>query len=209
MEEPCKMAFKCHEVVDPRASCSQRAAQLSVDASAVNANGLAAANTVMNQPMGHQPMMAHDGSAPQHFMAAIPVQPVIAAGAFSPATATLSQADVRIRTADIRSKQLIFSQGKRYQLGFFFQLLQQPLVMTPAQSQLQEQLQRKHEELQQLIYQQQQELRLVSDQLLMARYGLLPASLLSVSLLHQHLFNLHKVYDSPSFSENGIMMYLT
>uniref|UniRef100_A0A1B6CYF0 Circadian locomoter output cycles protein kaput n=1 Tax=Clastoptera arizonana TaxID=38151 RepID=A0A1B6CYF0_9HEMI len=60
-------------------------------------------------------------------------------------------------------------------------LLRQPLVMTSAQSQIQDQLQRKHEHLQQLIIQQQEELRRVSEQLLMARYGLLP-SLLNVSL---------------------------
>lgn len=53
--------------------------------------------------------------------------------------------------------------------------------MTPAQSQIQDQLQRKHEELQHLIVQQQEELRRVSEQLLMARYGLLP-SIVNVSL---------------------------
>lgn len=45
--------------------------------------------------------------------------------------------------------------------------------MTTAQTQIQDQLQRKHEELQHLIVQQQEELRRVSEQLLMARYGLL------------------------------------
>lgn len=47
--------------------------------------------------------------------------------------------------------------------------------MTSTQSHIQDQLQRKHEELQQLIVQQQEELRRVSEQLLMARYGLLPS----------------------------------
>lgn len=60
------------------------------------------------------------------------------------------------------------------------ELLRQPLIMTTAQSQLQDQLQRKHEQLQQLIVQQQEELRRVSEQLLMARYGLLP-SLINVN----------------------------
>lgn len=45
--------------------------------------------------------------------------------------------------------------------------------MTPAQSQLQAELQRKHAELQAIIGQQQAELRRVSEQLLMARLGLL------------------------------------
>lgn len=49
------------------------------------------------------------------------------------------------------------------------------IVMTSTQTHVQDQLQRKHEELQQLIAQQQEELRRVSEQLLMARYGLLPS----------------------------------
>lgn len=53
--------------------------------------------------------------------------------------------------------------------------------MTTTQTHIQDQLQRKHEELQQLIVQQQEELRRVSEQLLMARYGLLP-SIVSVAL---------------------------
>ena len=54
--------------------------------------------------------------------------------------------------------------------------------MTTAQSQIQEQLQRKHEELQRLIMQQQEELQRVSEQLLMARYGLLSPIHLNVTL---------------------------
>ncbi|KAJ8943591.1 hypothetical protein NQ318_006593 [Aromia moschata] len=50
------------------------------------------------------------------------------------------------------------------------------LVMSTAQSQLQADLQRKNAELQAIIGQQQQELRRVSEQLLMARLGLLPGS---------------------------------
>lgn len=44
--------------------------------------------------------------------------------------------------------------------------------MTSTQTILQDQLQRKHEELQQLIVHQQDELRRVSEQLIMARYGM-------------------------------------
>lgn len=47
------------------------------------------------------------------------------------------------------------------------------MAMSPAQSQLQADLQRKHAELQAIIGQQQAELRRVSEQLLMARLGLL------------------------------------
>ncbi|XP_074028259.1 circadian locomoter output cycles kaput protein Clock isoform X1 [Leptinotarsa decemlineata] len=50
------------------------------------------------------------------------------------------------------------------------------MVMSPVQSQLQVDLQKKHAELQAIIGQQQQELRRVSEQLLMARLGLLPGS---------------------------------
>ncbi|XP_063982550.1 circadian locomoter output cycles protein kaput isoform X2 [Diachasmimorpha longicaudata] len=47
------------------------------------------------------------------------------------------------------------------------------IVMTTALSQNQDELQRKHEELQQLIVHQQEELRRVSEQLFIARYGIL------------------------------------
>ncbi|XP_033327673.2 circadian locomoter output cycles kaput protein Clock [Megalopta genalis] len=52
-------------------------------------------------------------------------------------------------------------------------LHQQGIVMTPQQNQIQDELQRKHEELQQLIVHQQEELRRVSEQLFIARYGIL------------------------------------
>ncbi|XP_076623852.1 circadian locomoter output cycles kaput protein Clock isoform X2 [Colletes latitarsis] len=52
-------------------------------------------------------------------------------------------------------------------------LHQQGIVMTPVQNQIQDELQRKHEELQQLIVHQQEELRKVSEQLFIARYGIL------------------------------------
>ncbi|RZB94416.1 clock, partial [Asbolus verrucosus] len=48
------------------------------------------------------------------------------------------------------------------------------VIMTPVQTQIQMDLQRKHAELQAIIGQQQAELRRVSEQLLMARLGLLP-----------------------------------
>ncbi len=48
------------------------------------------------------------------------------------------------------------------------------VVLTPAQNQVQDHLQRRHEELQKLIVHQQEELRRVSEQLIMTRYGILP-----------------------------------
>lgn len=64
--------------------------------------------------------------------------------------------------------------------------------MTPAQNQIQDELQRKHEELQQLIMHQQEELRKVSEQLL--KYGILS---LNVSLIN--LFNLFNNYKFNKF----------
>lgn len=49
--------------------------------------------------------------------------------------------------------------------------LHAPVVLTSAPNQIQDHLQRKHEELQKIIVQQQEELRRVSEQLFMARYG--------------------------------------
>lgn len=82
-------------------------------------------------------------------------------------------------------------------------------MMSPAQTQYQEQLQRKHEELQQMILQQQQELRLVSDQLLMARYGILPASLLNVcTLVFFLLENYVKMMIECSFSPYYVYFFI-
>nr|CAD7407784.1 unnamed protein product [Timema cristinae] len=60
------------------------------------------------------------------------------------------------------------------------ELVRQPITIT--QTHIQDELQRKHEELQQLIVQQQEELRRVSEQLFMARYGLLPSLQLNGTL---------------------------
>ncbi|XP_059609357.1 circadian locomoter output cycles protein kaput [Phlebotomus argentipes] len=88
---------------------------------------------------------------PPQYLTAIPVQPVLAPAPFTAAATVISP---------LQPTELIHS----------------GVVMTPAQSQIQDQLQRKHEELQHLIVQQQEELRRVSEQLLMARYGLLPVN---------------------------------
>jgi circadian locomoter output cycles kaput protein len=55
------------------------------------------------------------------------------------------------------------------------------VIMSPAQNHIQDHLQRKHEELQKLIVQQQDELRRVSEQLFMARHGIIP-SIVNVSV---------------------------
>lgn len=56
-------------------------------------------------------------------------------------------------------------------------------VLSSAQNQIQDHLQRKHEELQKIIIEQQNELRRVSEQLFMARYGIVP-SIVNVSVPH-------------------------
>ncbi|XP_075991228.1 circadian locomoter output cycles kaput protein Clock isoform X2 [Anticarsia gemmatalis] len=61
-----------------------------------------------------------------------------------------------------------------------------PIVVSPDQAQVQEQLQRKHEELQQMIVRQQEELRQVKEQLLLARLGIL-----------QPLINVQSPYVNP------------
>lgn len=94
---------------------------------------------------------------PPQYLAAIPVQPVLTSN--FPVGSNVIPAP--LPTSD---------------------LLNSNLVMTPAQNQMQDQLQRKHEELQHLIVQQQEELRRVSEQLIMARYGLLPAAIVNVSV---------------------------
>lgn len=55
------------------------------------------------------------------------------------------------------------------------------VVLAQNQNQIQNHLQRKHEELQKLIVQQQDELRRVSEQIFMARYGIIP-SIVNVSI---------------------------
>ncbi|XP_063228612.1 circadian locomoter output cycles protein kaput isoform X2 [Bacillus rossius redtenbacheri] len=106
-------------------------------------------------PLGSQQLLPSSVAGftkPQaQYMAAVPVQPVLAAGV--PGAGPIVPA-----------------------------LPASELVMTTTQTHIQDQLQRKHEELQQLIMQQQEELLRVSEQLFMARYGLLPQLQLNVTL---------------------------
>jgi circadian locomoter output cycles kaput protein len=50
------------------------------------------------------------------------------------------------------------------------------VVLSPAQNHFQDHLQRRHEELQKIIMQQQDELRRVSEQLLFTKYGIIPVN---------------------------------
>lgn len=84
------------------------------------------------------------------YVAAIPVQPIIATTAFP-------------------------NQAMMQPIHSPLDYLQSNVVLTSAQNQMQDQLQRKHEELKTLIQQQQEELRRVSEQLMMARFGIVPA----------------------------------
>uniref|UniRef100_A0A1A9W7P9 Circadian locomoter output cycles protein kaput n=1 Tax=Glossina brevipalpis TaxID=37001 RepID=A0A1A9W7P9_9MUSC len=97
-------------------------------------------------PLRNQQLMGPTFLEPPQYLTAIPVQPVIAPFPVAPVLSPMTnQTD----------------------------MLPSAVVMTPTQTQLQEQLQRKHDELQKIIMQQQDELRMVSEQLLLARYTLL------------------------------------
>lgn len=96
------------------------------------------------------------------YVAAIPVQPAMIAAT----------------PAAFANQAAVIQQLQPPQIDF----LPSNVILTPAQNQMGDQLQRRHEELQHLIQQQQEELRRVSEQLMMARYGLvqgLPAAAFS------------------------------
>ena len=59
------------------------------------------------------------------------------------------------------------------------QALRSPIFMTPMQVQMHQQLKAKHAELFKKIIEQQEELRKVSEQLLMTQYGLMPVNLMN------------------------------
>ncbi|XP_016999898.3 circadian locomoter output cycles protein kaput isoform X1 [Drosophila takahashii] len=96
-------------------------------------------------PLASPQLVAPTFLEPPQYLTAIPMQPVIAPFPVAP---VLSPIPVQAQP----------------------DLLPDTVVMTPTQSQLQDQLQRKHDELQKLILQQQNELRIVSEQLLLSRY---------------------------------------
>ncbi|SPP86974.1 blast:Circadian locomoter output cycles protein kaput [Drosophila guanche] len=110
-------------------------------------------------PLASPQLVAPTFLEPQQYLTAIPMQPVI--GPFPvPPVPVLSPLAVSGQGQGQGQGQ---SQGQQ-------ELVPGSVVMTPTQSQLQDQLQRKHDELQKLIMQQQDELRIVSEQLLLARY---------------------------------------
>nr|XP_031837017.1 circadian locomoter output cycles protein kaput isoform X3 [Nomia melanderi]XP_031837018.1 circadian locomoter output cycles protein kaput isoform X3 [Nomia melanderi] len=110
-------------------------------------------NRQHQQQSQQQPQIEVDQSC-IHFMeqaqyATVNLQPVVTTGFATPAGQILST---------VPTHEMLHQQG---------------IVMTPQQNQIQDELQRKHEELQQLIVHQQEELRRVSEQLFIARYGIL------------------------------------
>ncbi|KAJ6640882.1 Circadian locomoter output cycles protein kaput [Pseudolycoriella hygida] len=100
----------------------------------------------MQTSSGPSQILAPAFLEPPQYLAAIPVQPVLAPG---------------ITTAAVLSP-----------IHTSSELIHPNLIMTTSQTLMHDQLQRKHEELQALIVHQQDELRRVSEQLLMTRYGL-------------------------------------
>uniref|UniRef100_A0A8D8SI98 Circadian locomoter output cycles protein kaput n=1 Tax=Cacopsylla melanoneura TaxID=428564 RepID=A0A8D8SI98_9HEMI len=73
---------------------------------------------------------------------------------------------------------------------------------------IQYELQRKHEQLQQMIVQQQEELRRVSEQLIMAKYGLLPA-MLNTSPLGLESYSQHPPSQNPTSISPRTTLYTT
>lgn len=75
------------------------------------------------------------------------------------------------------------------------EMLHRDAIITSTQSHIQNQLQRKHEELQQLIIKQQEELQLVSEQLHLAQRGMLPV--VSSTQMDQQYVNRHPIRTHP------------
>ncbi|XP_037820493.1 circadian locomoter output cycles protein kaput isoform X2 [Lucilia sericata] len=122
-------------------------------------------------PLRNPQIVAPTFLEPPQYLTAIPVQPVIAPFPVAP---VISPLPVRIFSSSDNDTGIgSFSSSSSCLLKNQSDMLAGPVIMTPTQSQLQEQLQRKHDELQKLIMQQQDELRIVSEQLLLARYTLL------------------------------------
>ncbi|XP_055322141.1 circadian locomoter output cycles protein kaput isoform X2 [Sitodiplosis mosellana] len=75
------------------------------------------------------------------------------------------------------------------------EILHRDAIITSTQSHIQNQLQRKHEELQQLIIKQQEELQLVSEQLHLAQRGMLPV--VSSTQMDTQYVNRHPIRAHP------------
>lgn len=75
------------------------------------------------------------------------------------------------------------------------ELLHRDAIISSTQSHIQNQLQRKHEELQQLIMKQQEELQLVSEQLHLAQRGMLPV--VSSTQIDPQINNRHPIRSHP------------
>ncbi|XP_053952767.1 circadian locomoter output cycles protein kaput [Anastrepha ludens] len=107
---------------------------------------------------------------PSQYLAAIPVQPMIAQFPVAPVVSPLPASVSTVQPWKTATQS---SHATLDPLQTQADMLSGAVVMTPTQTQLQDQLQRKHDELQKLIMHQQDELRMVSEQLLLARYTLL------------------------------------
>lgn len=148
---------------------------------------------------------------PPQYLTAIPVQQVIAPFPVAP---VLSPLPVRFYTpCDNDTGIGTFSSSSSCLLKNQSDMLAGPVIMTPTQSQLQEQLQRKHDELQKLIMQQQDELRIVSEQLLLARYTLLQPmvpvnynSAGAVTTNNTRNYNYNSNTVQPQFNQYGFAM---
>lgn len=81
------------------------------------------------------------------------------------------------------------------------EILHRDAIITSTQSHIQNQLQRKHEELQQLIMKQQEELQLVSEQLHLAQRGMLPV--VSSTQVEPQFTNRHQIRAQQHIEKMG------
>lgn len=124
-----------------------------------------------------------DAVCPHSYVAAIPLQPVFSTSPFPATTSTdvSSSYQVNALTHPLSFMNYIEFQRNHEQPEPYQPDANSNSTSASQQNNIQEQLERKHDELQTMIVYQQEELRRVSEQLSMARFGMVP-SWVSVSL---------------------------
>ena len=93
----------------------------------------------------------------------------------------LPNIDMDVQSAAVTSGEVLLQAAPA--MDVTGQALRPPVFMTPMQIQMHQQLKAKHAELFKKIIEQQEELRKVSEQLLMTQYGLVPVSMAPISSL--------------------------
>ena len=96
----------------------------------------------------------------------------------------LSNMEMEVPSATATSEEVLLQTAPA--MDVTGQALRRPVFMTPMQMQMHQQLKAKHAELFKKIIEQQEELRKVSEQLLMTQYGLVPVSMAPMSTLQNN-----------------------